>query len=111
MHCVHSCRPLPPPHTHTCSVSSVRLGAQAEEEEGANYVSSDSFEALQSALGQMQQEHERLIGTAAHLSHEQEVNTEHIKVRGGDSQLYVMQLCTCMDTRRVVAMAAETIRS
>ena len=62
-----------------------------EEEEGANHVSSDSFEALQSALGQMQQEHERLIGTAAHLSHEQEVNTEHIKVRGGDSQLYVMQ--------------------
>ena len=29
----------------------------------------------------MQQEHERLIGTAAHLSHEQEINTEHIKVR------------------------------
>ena len=61
-------------------MSSARLGAREEEEEGANYVSSDSFEALQSALGQMQQEHERLIGTAAHLSHEQEVNTEHIKV-------------------------------
>ena len=64
------------------TVSSAKLGAQAEEEEeGANYVSTDSFEALQATVGQMQQEHERLIGTAAHLSHEQEINTEHIKVR------------------------------
>lgn len=41
---------------------------------------SDSFESLQNILGGLQQEHERLMGTAAHLSHELEVNKEHVKV-------------------------------
>lgn len=41
---------------------------------------SDAFEAMQSMLGGLQQEHERLMGTAAHLSHELEVNKDHVKV-------------------------------
>ena len=43
----------------------------------------DSFDTLQGILGQLQQEHERLIGTAAHLSHELEVNKDHVKVGEG----------------------------
>ena len=46
----------------------------------------------------MQQEHERLIGTAAHLSHEQEINTEHIKVRENT----VTAFCMCGQDCRLV---------
>ena len=38
------------------------------------------FEALREAMSALQQEHERLIGTAAHLSHELDVSKEHVKV-------------------------------
>lgn len=40
---------------------------------------------LQQMVGDLQQEQERLIGTAAHLSHEIEVNKEHVKVWGNPS--------------------------
>ena len=53
-----------------------------DEPGSANYVNMDSFDALQEMLSQLQQEHERLMGTAAHLSHELEINTDHVKVRG-----------------------------
>ena len=63
--------------------SASREGPRAEEEaDGAKYVDMDSFDALQSLLSELQQEHERLIGTAAHLSHELEVNKDHVKVGG-----------------------------
>ena len=63
--------------------SSSREGPQpVEEPESANYVNMDSFDVLQGMLSQIQQEHERLMGTAAHLSHELEVNTDHVKVKG-----------------------------
>lgn len=52
----------------------------AEEPDSAKYVDSDAFEALQSVLSEMQQEQERVIGTTAHLSHELEINKEHVKV-------------------------------
>ena len=59
-----------------------REGPQPDDEaDGAKkYVDVNSFEALQELLGQLHTEQERLIGTAAHLSHELEVNTEHVKV-------------------------------
>ena len=61
--------------------STSREGPQPEEEpDGAKYVDMDSFDALQGLLSQLQQEHERLMGTAAHLSHELEINKEHVKV-------------------------------
>lgn len=40
-------------------------------------------------VGELQQEQERLIGTAAHLSHEIEVNKEHVKVWGHPSINYI----------------------
>ena len=62
-------------------VSEARLQPEApEEEEGAKYVGADALQSLQGMLGQLQQEQERLMGTAAHLSHELEVNREHVKV-------------------------------
>ena len=39
-----------------------------------------SFKEVQGVLSQLQQEHERLMGTVAHQSHELEVDKEHIKV-------------------------------
>ena len=51
-----------------------------EELDGGKYVDSDSFDALQQLVGQLQEENERLIGTAAHLSHELDISKEHIKV-------------------------------
>lgn len=33
-------------------------------------------------LAQVHQEQERLIGTAAHLSHEVEISKDHVKVNG-----------------------------
>ena len=52
-----------------------------EEADGASkYVDTTSFEALQELLEQVHQEQERLIGTAAHLSHELDISKEHVKV-------------------------------
>lgn len=48
--------------------------------DGEKFVDQDSFNAVQGLLAQLQQEHERLMGTAAHLSHELDVNKEHVKV-------------------------------
>ncbi len=48
--------------------------------DGAKYVDAESFNVIQGLLGQLQQEHERLMGTAAHLSHELDINKEHVKV-------------------------------
>ena len=62
-------------------VSTMRASpGPADEEEEAKYADLESFAALQEALTQQQQEHERFIGTVAHLSNEMEVNKEHIKV-------------------------------
>ncbi len=56
--------------------------AQSEEEpDGAKkFVDLSSFEAFQELLEQVNSEQERLIGTAAHLSHELDVSKEHVKV-------------------------------
>lgn len=51
------------------------------EELSAKYAGVDAFEELQNTVSGLQQEQERLMGTAAHLSHELEVNKEHVKVR------------------------------
>lgn len=48
--------------------------------DGEKYVDVESFNVIQGLLGQLQQEHERLMGTAAHLSHELDINKEHVKV-------------------------------
>lgn len=50
------------------------------ETDGEKLVDLNSFNVVQGLLGQLQQEHERLMGTAAHLSHELDVNKEHVKV-------------------------------
>ena len=51
-----------------------------DDSAGNKYVDEETFMAVQSLLGQLQQENERLLGTAAQISHEMEVNTEHVKV-------------------------------
>ncbi len=53
-----------------------------EADSARKYVDMSSFEALQELLGQLHSEQERLIGTAAHLSHEVGVSKEHVKVQG-----------------------------
>ncbi len=68
-------------HAHAHTVSSARLqSGSPDEEEGAKYAGVESLEALQGGIGQIQQEHERLMGTVAHLSHELGISKEHIKV-------------------------------
>ena len=50
------------------------------ELDGNKYVDLNSFNVVRGLLSQLQQEHERLMGTAAHLSHELDINKEHVKV-------------------------------
>ena len=65
-------------------VSTLRASPEAPDEEGAaKYADQEALMALQESLSQQQQEHERLIGTVAHLSNELEVNKEHVKVSVG----------------------------
>lgn len=52
----------------------------SSEPDGDKFVDSESFNVVQGLLSQLQQEHERLMGTAAHLSHELDINKEHVKV-------------------------------
>ena len=54
---------------------------EVEADGAGKYVDLSSFEALQDLLGQLHSEQERLIGTAAHLSHEVGVSKEHVKVQ------------------------------
>ena len=71
-----------------------------DEELSAKYAGVDAFEELQNTVAGLQQEQERLIGTAAHLSHELEVNKEHVKVRrhvatGPIPNAFVVCVCVC----------------
>lgn len=50
--------------------------------DGEKFVDLNSFNVVQGLLAQLQQEHERLMGTAAHLSHELDINKDHVKVSG-----------------------------
>lgn len=61
-------------------VASSTQHEQVEEPDGIKYVNEETFAATQSLLAQLQQENERLLGTAAHIAHELEVNTQHVKV-------------------------------
>ena len=53
-----------------------------EEEVDSEATDQEEVKRLRSALSRVQQENERLLGTAAHISHEMEVNKQHIKVSG-----------------------------
>ncbi len=67
--------------SQTVTQGSLREAKSEEEPDGAKkFVDSSSFEALQELLEQVNSEQERLIGTAAHLSHELDVSKEHVKV-------------------------------
>jgi chromosome segregation ATPase len=62
------------------AVSTMRdAAAPADEESDVKYADLESLTALQEAVSQQQQDHERLVGTVAHLSNETEINKEHIK--------------------------------
>jgi chromosome segregation ATPase len=64
----------------TDAVSTLRTSPEAADEEGgAKYADMESLTALQEMLTQLQQDHERVIGTVAHLSNEMEINKEHVK--------------------------------
>lgn len=65
---------------HMSNISKQEEAEPSMESEGDKYVDAESFNVVQGLLGQLQQEHERLMGTAAHLSHELDVNKEHVKV-------------------------------
>ena len=60
-------------------ISSYKGSAVAEEPDGAKFVDLDTFNAVQACLAQLQQENERLLGTAAQLSYELDINKEHVK--------------------------------
>ena len=47
---------------------------------GQNFADQQSLSDLTQLMNGMQQEQERLIGTAAHLSHELDISKEHTKV-------------------------------
>ena len=77
---------------HMASTSTAHGAGDNEftsEPDRDKFVDSDSFHVVQGLLNQLQQEHERLMGTAAHLSHELDINKEHVKVSymkcGGNS--------------------------
>ena len=77
------------------------MGGRPENEpmevDADKYVDTNSFNVVQGLLAQLQQEHERLMGTAAHLSHELDVNKEHVKV--GTVCVYVCTVnvyCLCV---------------
>lgn len=62
------------------AVSAIRdAAAPADEETDVKWADADSLTALQEMVNQQQQDQERLIGTAADLSNEMEINKEHIK--------------------------------
>lgn len=63
----------------------IQSDAVPEEDSIGQYVDLQMVADLQQMVGDLQQEQERLIGTAAHLSHEIEVNKEHVKVWGNPS--------------------------
>lgn len=50
-----------------------------DDESINQYVDLESFNNLKTLVQDLQQEQERLLGTAAHLSHELEINQEHVK--------------------------------
>ena len=67
----------------------IQSDAVPEEDSTGQYVDLQMVADLQQMVGDLQQEQERLIGTAAHLSHEIEVNKEHVKVWGNPSINYM----------------------
>lgn len=69
-----------------------------EADSARKYVDMSSFEALQELLGQLHSEQERLIGTAAHLSHEVGVSKEHVKVQGNRFFKYSYMYMYCLYT-------------
>ena len=58
----------------------MRAASPADEESDVKYADLDSLTALQDIVNQQQQDHERLMGTVAHISNEMEINKEHVKV-------------------------------
>ena len=54
-----------------------------------DYADMESFKGLEQLVQSLQDGQERLLGTAANLSHELEVNQEHVKVHDTCT-------CTCM---------------
>ena len=69
------------------ALSKVVASSSTDEVDATKYVDEQAFLAVQGLLAQLQQENERLLGTAAHISHEVEVNTRHVKVQAvGDER-------------------------
>ena len=64
----------------TAALSTMQQGQPAEELEEVKYADMESLLALQNTVSAQQEGQERLLGTVANLSHEQEVDKEHIKV-------------------------------
>ncbi len=52
-----------------------------EVDKTSDYVNMETFKGLQQIVQDLQEGQERLLGTAANLSHELEVNQEHVKVQ------------------------------
>lgn len=50
------------------------------EKEERDFVDKKSLLELQETVSGQQEKHERMLGTLANMSHEQDINKEHIKV-------------------------------
>lgn len=61
-------------------MSGLSLADSQDVKTGGEAIDAESLNLLQGMVAQLQQEQERLIGTAAHFSHELDVNKEHLKV-------------------------------
>ena len=60
--------------------ANMKDGQEEDEDPDTGPLDHEEMKRLKSALSRVQQENERLLGTAAQISHEMEVNKEHIKV-------------------------------
>ena len=65
---------------HILVILTLQQVTPLDDESINQYVDLESFNNLKTLVQDLQQEQERLLGTAAHLSHELEINQEHVKV-------------------------------
>lgn len=84
VHCIHIIQYL---HVHVCVQLHLFFlfflfqSKHVASPVGQNFADQQSLSELTQLVNGMQQEQERLIGTAAHLSHELDISKEHTKVQ------------------------------
>lgn len=76
-------------HVHPLPPSPSQGKPTADSGSVGHFADQQSLNDLTQLVNEMQQEQERLIGTAAHLSHELDISKEHTKVREYSHEAYM----------------------